>query len=79
VITVGAPCDISIAVYKSLIKKWNGIILEGEYDVVIGDDSALKDSYFIPFSHNLLNRKSRNKTVLDHFDFMTEYASIQIR
>jgi hypothetical protein len=77
-IAIGAPCDISIAVYKSLVDKWSGI-MDGEYDVVIGDDSVLKEAYFIPFSHNLLNKKSRNKAVLDHLDFMNEYTSIQIR
>jgi hypothetical protein len=65
-------------VYKSLVEKWSDI-MEGEYDFVIGNDSVLKESYFIPFSHNLLNKKSRNKTVLDHLDFMNEYTSIQIR
>jgi hypothetical protein len=65
-------------VYKSLIEKWSDII-DREYNFVIGNDSVLAESYFIPFSHNLLNEKSRNKAVLDHLDFMTDYTSIQIR
>jgi hypothetical protein len=53
-IAIGAPSDISIDVYKSLIDKWSEV-LDGEYDMVIGKDSTLKMGYFIPFTNGLLS------------------------
>jgi hypothetical protein len=77
-LAIGAPSDISIAVYKSLLEKWEGI-QNGEFDIIIGEASLLKDGYFIPFSNNLLNRDARNKAVLAHRDFMKEYTCIHLK
>ncbi len=77
-LAIGAPSDISIAVYKSLIEKWDGI-RNGEYDFLIGEESLLRDGYFIPFSSNLLNRESRNQAVFAHKAFLKEYTCIHLK
>jgi hypothetical protein len=77
-LAIGAPSDISIAVYKSLLEKWKGIH-NGEYDIVIRKDSLLKDGFFIPFSNSLLNLESRNTTVIAHKEFMKEYTYIHLK
>jgi hypothetical protein len=76
-LAIGAPSDISIDVYKSLLEKWEGI-KNGEYDILIGDESLLKDGYFIPFSNNLLNCESRNQAVFSHKAFLKEYTCIHL-
>jgi hypothetical protein len=77
-IAIGAPSDISIDVYKSLIDKWSEV-LDGEYDMVIGKDSTLKMGYFIPFTNGLLSRSDKNEAILNHEKFLKEFTSIKLR
>jgi hypothetical protein len=77
-IAIGAPSDISIKVYKSLIDKWASV-LDGHYDVVIGKGSTLKMGYFIPFVHGILNRQDKNEAIISHEQFTKEFTSIKIR
>jgi hypothetical protein len=77
-IAIGAPIDISIEVYKSLINKWSAV-LDGEYDMVIGKDSTLKLGYFIPFVNGILNHTDKNDVIISHEQYMKELTSIKIR
>jgi hypothetical protein len=77
-IAIGAPSDISIKVYKSLIDKWTSV-MDGHYDMVIGKGSTLKMGYFIPFASGILNCNDKNKAITSHTKFLKEYTSIKIR
>jgi hypothetical protein len=77
-IAIGAPSDISVSVYKSLIDKWSSV-LEGQYDIVIGKDSILKMGYFIPFANGVLNQHDKNDAIISHEAFLKEFTSIKIR
>lgn len=77
-ITIGAPSDISIDIYKSLIEKWSDV-LDGQYDMVIGKDSALKLGYFIPFANGILNRNDKNDAILSHDKYLKDYTCIKIK
>jgi hypothetical protein len=77
-IAIGAPSDISIDVYKSLINRWPEVI-DGDYDMVIGKESTLKMGYFIPFNNGILNRKDKNEAIINHERFLKDFTSVKIK
>jgi hypothetical protein len=77
-IAIGAPSDISIDVYKSLINRWPEV-MDGDYDMVIRKESTLKMGYFIPFINGILNRTDKNEAIFNHERFLKEYTSIKIK
>jgi hypothetical protein len=77
-IAIGAPSDISIDVYKSLINRWPDVI-DGDYDMVIGKESTLKMGYFIPFINGILNRADKNEAIFNHEKFLKDYTSVKIK
>jgi hypothetical protein len=77
-ITIGAPSDISVQIYKSLMEKWPGVI-SGQFDMVIGDNNIIKSGYFIPFAHGLLSQKDKNDAICKHDKFINEHTGIKLR
>jgi hypothetical protein len=77
-ITIGAPSDISVQIYKSLMEKWRDVV-NGGYDEVIGEDNILKSGFFIPFAHGLLSQDDKNDAICKHDGFINEYTGIKLR
>jgi hypothetical protein len=76
-LAIGASSDISVEVCKSLMEKWQEAI-DGEHDLAIGKDSALKSRFFIPFAGGILNRKEKNEAIMSHDRFLKSHTNIKI-
>ncbi len=76
-LAIGASSDISVEVCKSLMEKWQEVI-DGEHDLAIGKDSALKSGFFIPFAGGILSRKEKNEGIMSHDRFLKAHTNIKI-
>jgi hypothetical protein len=76
-LAIGASSDISVEVCKSLMEKWEEVI-DGEHDLAISKDSALKSGFFIPFAGGILNRKEKNEAIMSHDRFLKSHTNIKI-
>jgi hypothetical protein len=59
---ITVPIDISNQMHMSLVDKWDDI-QNGVYNDVIGNDSLLIQSYFIPFKRGICTHAMRNQSI----------------
>jgi hypothetical protein len=55
------------------MEKWRGVI-NGHFDMVIGEENIIKTGYFILFAHGLLSQDDKNDAICEHAKFVNEYT-----
>jgi hypothetical protein len=74
---ITVPTDISNQMHSSLVDKWDDI-KNGVYNDIIGNDSLLINSYFIPFKRGLCTHAVRNKSICLQKEFNRTRTGIYI-
>jgi hypothetical protein len=74
---ITVPIDISNQMHSSLVDKWDDI-QNGLYNDIIGDDSLLIKSYFIPFKRGICTQAMRNQSICFQKEFNRARSGIYI-
>jgi hypothetical protein len=74
---VTVPIDISNQMHTSLTDKWDDI-QNGYYNDIIGDDSLLITSYFIPFKRGICTPAMRNRSICLQKEYNRNRSGIYI-
>jgi hypothetical protein len=76
-LAVTVPIDISNQMHTSLTDKWDDI-KKGYYNDIIGDDSLLITSYFIPFKRGICTPATRNRSICLQKEYNRNRSGIYI-
>jgi hypothetical protein len=74
---ITVPIDISNQMHESLVHKWDDI-KNGDYNDVIGTDSLLIQSYFIPFKRGICTQAMRNRSICLQKEYTRTRSGIYI-